>query len=436
MFRTPNILIIFFVVILGQGTVGARELTAPKGYELRHDTLDTKIYFRVGRSDVDWNFRDNGRTVTSLTSRLHDLCSDTSVVITRINVRAGTSPEGNTDKNKRLSEQRVTSIVSLLKNLMGSDGRGIPVNREALGIDWRGLRDLAAGCGQEWGPEAAAIIDTVPEWIVRGGKVVDGRKLRLMKLRGCTAWWWMLDHLFPELRGSGSSVTVEYIHVVPAVEPLDPAGGEAPVLTADTAGLLPPRRPLRFDRSRPRRTMRPVLSFSSNMLFDAALIPNMGMELRLPSQWAFRLSGSMAWWSSDPRHRFYRYRDVTAEVSRYFFRPSGSGHHIGVYGKALTFDFEFGNRGWIARHPVWSAGITYGYYLPLSRYFALDFFISGGWAGGKYEKYFPDAGCYVWLSTHKFNYVLPTDLGVRLIWNPAGHADGGFSDRERRRALW
>ena len=182
--------------------MGARELTAPKGYELRHDTLDTKIYFRVGRSDVDWNFRDNGRTVTSLTSRLHDLCSDTSVVITRINVRAGPSPEGNTDMNKRLSEQRVASIVSLLKNLMGSDGRGIPVNREALGIDWRGLRDLAAGCGQEWGPEAAAIIDTVPEWIVRGGKVVDGRKLRLMKLRGCTAWWWMLDHLFPELRGS------------------------------------------------------------------------------------------------------------------------------------------------------------------------------------------------------------------------------------------
>ena len=434
-YKTLALLILMVLSAALPAAAAPRELKPAAGYEVRQDTLRSKVYFRVGKSAVDRRFRDNAETVSDLTSRLRALCADTNTVITRINVRAGTSPEGNTAMNKRLSQRRVNSIVKLLKVILGRDGAGIDITREAIGIDWQGLHDLAAECGEEWAEEAAAIVDTVPEWIVRDRRVVDGRKRRLMMLRNGAAWFWMRDHLFAELRGSGSSVTIEYIHIVPSEREVVAPAPEFTPLKPDSAEIVAELLPQKIEK-RELPPAPPSVTLNTNLVADAALIPNVGVELRLPSQWAFRLSGNFAWWSSDERHRFYRTWDITAEALRYFPRLSGKAHHVGVYAKAFTYDFEFGDRGRIARRPVWSAGVSYGYFIPLRWNLGLDLFVSAGWAGGKYEKYYPDRGCYVWLSTHKFNYFGPTDFGVRLVWKPGKKPKTRYAGKERRWGIW
>lgn len=67
-----------------------------------------------------------------------------------------------------------------------------------------------------------------------------------------------------------------------------------------------------------------------------------------------------------------------------------TGHHIGVYGQVLTYDFETGGRGYMGGEPGGSlfdranfvGGIEYGYALPVARRLNLDFSIGIGYMGG------------------------------------------------------
>ena len=61
-------------------------------------------------------------------------------------------------------------------------------------------------------------------------------------------------------------------------------------------------------------------------------------------------------------------------------------------------------------------GIEYGYSLPIARRLNIDFTIGIGYMGGKYIKYIPDKGRYLWQSTHKLNWFGPTKAEVSLVW--------------------
>lgn len=72
--------------------------------------------------------------------------------------------------------------------------------------------------------------------------------------------------------------------------------------------------------------------------------------------------------------------------------------------------------GTILDRALWSAGIEYGYSLPVARRLNLDFTIGLGWIGGKYHEYLPMDDCYVWQSTSRLDYFGPTRLEVSLVW--------------------
>ena len=101
-----------------------------------------------------------------------------------------------------------------------------------------------------------------------------------------------------------------------------------------------------------------------------------------------------------------------------------SGHHLGIYGGILTYDFEFGGTGYMGGLPhetLWNrslrmAGIEYGYSLSVARRLNIDFTIGIGYLGGKYIKYVPDHGRYLWQSTHKINWFGPTKAEISLVW--------------------
>ena len=95
-----------------------------------------------------------------------------------------------------------------------------------------------------------------------------------------------------------------------------------------------------------------------------------------------------------------------------------------MYGGAITYDFEFGGKGYMGGKPGhnlwdrcnWFGGIEYGYSLPIARRLNIDFTIVLGYLGGKLLEYEPEDGHYVWQKTKRIHWFGPTKAEVSLVW--------------------
>ena len=169
-------------------------------------------------------------------------------------------------------------------------------------------------------------------------------------------------------------------------------------------------------------------ALKTNLLYDAALVPNGALELYLGKQWSGVFNWVYAWWSKHPTNFYWRIYGGDIELRRWFGKKAEekplTGHHAGIYIQAATYDFEFGGRGEMGGVPggsIWNRtnyglGISYGYSLPITRRLNIDFGIGVGYFGGIYYKYIPQDGKYKWQSTNRRKYFGPTKLEVSLVW--------------------
>ena len=167
------------------------------------------------------------------------------------------------------------------------------------------------------------------------------------------------------------------------------------------------------------------LALKTNLLYDAVLIPNIGVEVSLGKQWTASADWFYTWFSSDNRHRYWQ--GYGGYLTARYYLPNHStfhiphstfptGHHLGAYVLGLTYDVEWGGRGYQADHFGFGAGVEYGYALPISNRLLLDFSIGIGFQDGEYKEYEPVDDHYVWQSTHKRHWLGPTKAEVTLKW--------------------
>ena len=120
--------------------------------------------------------------------------------IALIQIRSGSSPEGNTETNRQRSDQRVAAALNWLARIKGIDIDSVPCETKSVGEDYETLADLLQDSDIPGAEEAIHIIETVPIWVTQGGKVVDSRKKQLMNVQRGTTWKRMREELFPELQ--------------------------------------------------------------------------------------------------------------------------------------------------------------------------------------------------------------------------------------------
>lgn len=167
-----------------------------------------------------------------------------------------------------------------------------------------------------------------------------------------------------------------------------------------------------------------AVALKTNLLYDLALVTNAGIEVSLGHRWTVAADGHFTWLSKNSRHRYWQSYGGYVTLRRYFGQRSMvngqcsafSGHHLGIYGLALTYDVEWGGRGYQADHFGFGAGVEYGYSLPIGRCLDLDFSIGVGFQDGEYKKYDPVDDHYVWHSTSKRHWWGPTKAEVTLKW--------------------
>lgn len=384
------------------------------------DSLRTTIYFRPGYSLLELSYRDNAANMKALTQGIQTIKGNPCVQLQHIRILSAASPEGNSALNKRVAKRRGERLRDYLKETLVLPDSIFTVS--SAGEDWQGLASLIAKEKTPWRNKALQIIRHTPEWVTRNGKVVDGRKRQLQNLDGGKAWKYMLDNHFYTLR-TGAVVVCE---VKTLAAESTPSAAEASQEQArlDSVSQSPssPPFPAIPSQVHPESQAPPVASYfalKSNLLYDALLVPNLSLEASIGSGWTLGAGGMLAWWSKDAKHRYWRIYGGGLEIRKYFGTLSKSkplqGHHLGIYGDFLTYDFEFGAKGYQSK-ATYAAGIKYGYSHPIANRLNLDFALGIGYLHSNYKTYVPRDGCYVYQETKKRKWLGPTQAEISLVW--------------------
>lgn len=386
--------------------------------EAREVRDSVKIYFRQGYSVLDMSIRDNAEVLGRIADSLRWSYTDSLYTLKSVEVVGGASPEGTIPLNRRLSEKRANVLFDYL-----SQYGILPDSLTTftfLGRDWGGLLELVEQDGNV--PYREETIEFLRDIISRcegGERLADNNVGRLSRFMGGAPYRYMYRELFPEIRASRVYLTYDKTR-----NPIYLPFAEAPDV------ILPPPSEAGIGRSVEARPLQKpfYIALKTNMLYDALLVPNASVELYLGKNWSISGGWMHGWWKSDPAHWYWRMYGGDLSLRRWFGRRAGqkplTGHHIGIYGSAFTYDFENGGRGYLGGQPGgtlldranFSAGIEYGYSLPVARRLNLDFTVGLGWIGGQYHEYLPIDDCYVWQSTSRMDYFGPTKLEVSLVW--------------------
>ena len=185
----------------------------------------------------------------------------------------------------------------------------------------------------------------------------------------------------------------------------------------------------------------PWLALKTNMLYDVCLIPNIGAEFSIGKRWTITFDWFYTWFSADNRHRYWQGYGGYLGVRKYFGSSKSSlplggsgvgsfprGHHLGIYTLGMTYDVEWGGKGYQADHFGFGVGVEYGYSMRIGRRLNLDLSIGVGFQDGEYKEYVPsydDWNHYIWKSTHKRHWWGPTKAEVSLVWVIGGNKKGG-----------
>lgn len=166
------------------------------------------------------------------------------------------------------------------------------------------------------------------------------------------------------------------------------------------------------------------VGIKTNVIPDALLSPNLGVEVGLAPHWSLDLTGEVNFWSVN--HHLWKHWLAQPEA-RYWFCDRFAGHFLGFH--AIGGQYNFGNlhnnitflgskfknltdyryQGWAA-----GAGIAYGYAWALAKHWNLEAEIGVGWMYTRYDK-FSCENCGKRLEKNRpHNYVGPTKLAVNI----------------------
>ncbi len=457
--RTFCFLLLFTGICLSAQNIGKE----PGGVSYADtDSFSIQIKYHKGYSFVDTLFRDNRASLDRMVSLIDGLGSNPLSKLRSISIKGSASPEGCLADNQKLAEKRAILLREYLIENTSLPSSAIKVCPSD--IDWESLGRMIAATDLSWRDEAVSIIHDTPIYLFdRNNRIIDGKKNRLGLLRGGRAWKYMEKRFFPDMRNA--SVSIEYSQGTD-----ENASGQCmsgnisdkvtgkyiqedtvEVQTADTTGNMPvnirectswnssedspdttviPAAPLEPAKeiSQEAKDRKFTVLMKTNMLYDIAAVPNIGIEIPIGKDWSVSANWMYAWWSKESAHRFWRVYGGDAEIRRWFSprrdtRSFMCGHHIGVYGQMLTYDFEWGGTGYLGDKWSWGAGLSYGYSLPVGQHFNIDFTLGAGYLQGQYMKYHPEDNCYVWDSTHIRRWIGPTKAEISLVWFIGGRGE-------------
>lgn len=378
-----------------------------------------RIHYRVNHTEIERDYMHNAKALDLLdrvftTHRVEQIAY---IVIT-----GSASPEGSSQHNEWLAEQRASSLKQyILTNYPGlHDDQLVTIPR---GEDWEGLEAMIKEDDKV--PHREELLR-----ILRSELSREEKKRAMATLAQGQPYRYLQEQILPRLRG-GVSGTVYFrenlVQLVDTIEILrvDTLYREKIVyVPQETIVYLPQEH-----TTPPTPPHKPwVIALKNNLLYDLALLPNLSVELPFGRdyRWSALAEGNWSWWNSGDDHYTYHRIQMAGVELRYWFGNNGmplKGWFAGLYGYGGDYDLRLfadkkSDRGEQSRWS-YSAGLTAGYTLPLKGNFNLEFSLGIGYLGGEYKRYnvsecregqFPIVGSY------DRSYFGVTKGAVSLVW--------------------
>lgn len=394
-------------------TLGA--VSAVAGQTLEDSVL---IHFRQSKVDLDTTYMNNREALDHVRQQIKAFHRpDSDLVLLNVEVTGGASPEGSVRFNEWLSKERAARIYDYMDSRMILPDS--VTSRKLLGRDWRGLLRMVEVDPSV--PYRDEVIELLGEIIAKydlGETELDHNLRRLKELRSGEPYLYLYRHQFPYLREANIVLTFG--------RPLHKLDYRVTGVPFD--GLTWPDGAPVFDIVAPKGDRPFYMALKTNMIADLLALPEIGAEFYLGKYISVVGNWMYGWWDKDRTHRYWRAYGGDLAVRWWFGRAAHdkplTGHHVGVYGGVVTYDFEFGGKGYMGGLPgrnLWDRcmhyfGAEYGYSLPIKRRLNIDFTLGLGYMGGKYIEYVPKGRCYCWQATKRKHWYGPTKLEVSLVW--------------------
>ncbi len=399
--------IAFIFLALAMQTAAAQE----------NDKKEVCIGFRVGSSLLDPKFGNNEANLNDVIQFLNEVRNDTTIELTQVTFCGSASPEGGNKLNRNLAKRRCANMEQYVRQRIQ-----LPdalVKRQEWSDVWQKLAIYVENSDMPNKKEVLHELLETPEYTYnKYGALVDSRKKRLMDMNYGRTWNYMLDKFFPSVRNASAILVTIRKKNEPTPEPQpEPVVEEPkqPEPVVQPEPIVDTKHPAYF-------------AIKTNMLYDALLVPNVGVEFSLGKRWSVAADWMYGWWSRNKSHRYWRVYGGGLTVRKYFGAKAAEkplqGHHIGINAQMLTYDIEFGGKGYMGGKPggtLWdrmnyTIGAEYGYSMPVARRLNIDFSLAAGYMGGRYYEYTPLDGHYVWQATKNRKWIGPTKVEVSLVW--------------------
>lgn len=377
------------------------------------------LNFRFDKAVVDKGYMDNDRTLR----HLEEILSDRSLTgrIDSINILSFASPDGDRKYNERLAKERSTAVKGYLvwKYPHLDQYR---IHPRPQGENWKELRRLITGDrslpNRE---EVLQIIDRNPD--------SDRCKALLKKLDGGNSYRYIQGRLLRYLRNAAVCMVWVRPDSLPALPKPVPSRAEALNQPCE-----PSHTNMKSFQEQQEQTMRnvrvtekrPLFAVKTNLLFDAALMPNVEIEVPIGStnRWSVNGEYMFPWWLLDGDK--YSLQILTGGLEgRYWLgsrenrmnREVLTGHFLGLYAGGGKYDLQWKENGYQGEFFI-AAGISYGYAHEIARNLRLEYNIGIGLLRTDYRHYHArdNYRTLLWQENGKYTWFGPTKVKISLVW--------------------
>lgn len=330
---------------------------------------------------------------------LLQIMNDPTKEVMQVYVCGSASPDGLWADNVKLSQARTDAAARYLMEVL--DLPSYMIHKQSLNEDWDRLYELVAASDMPYKYNVMNIIRST-EW--------GERKKALQQIDGGRAWRILLDEFFPELRCVRFAIFCKWdpdkpymSRPAPQPEPeVRPEYNPAPAAKTDTVYVrdtiymirevvsMPAPSELPDDKTPREEYRRPAqertrkvwdtpwhIGLKTNLLADALVVPQFGLEFQLSPKLSLDIQG----WGANyniltPEDKNASIYGFAPEIRWWMNSAMRSGSFFGVHGNCAWYTLQWKDllyqNGpedvWEGNYhdsgnadPAWSVGITYGY---------------------------------------------------------------------------
>ena len=366
------------------------------------------LYYYHDRIDLQEDYLDNAMQM----ARIKDMLLH-SPHIDSIAIYAYSSPEGSPKWNNWLAVKRAEAAKAFILSNLSNDSVLLSedIILHPMGENWEGLYEELYANYHLLNRDAVLRI-------MKAKVSTETKKWRLQNLDGGYTYTRIIRNHMPRLRVA--TWICVYMQkpdfVAPVIQDYKPDMGSIRIDTLPLPELLP------LPSVEKRKTT--MFALKTNLLYDAVTALNAELEVPIGKRFSVMVEDVFPWWKAGPNGNKYCLQMWTMSIEpRWWFYRKGmsdrlQGHFIAPYAMSGKYDLQW-DTNICYRGYGWSAGLTYGYSMPLCKWLNMEFSMSIGYLNASYQHYQPSPD-YEHLfkdpdNAGRLTYIGPTKLKVSLV---------------------